>query len=119
MKIAVSSTGATLESAVDPRFGRAARFIVFDTSSDSFDVVDPGSSDAARGAGLQAAEAVSRLGVEWVITGNCGPKAFQALSAAGIRVTLGADGTIAQAIERTRAGRLEAAGTPNVGSHWG
>ncbi len=119
MKIAISSTGDTLESPVDPRFGRAARFIVYDTDAGSFDVVNPGGSDAAQGAGLYTAQAVSRLGVEWVITGHCGPNAFQALQAAGIRVSLVVEGTVARALDEAKAGRLTTARAADVGSHWG
>lgn len=119
MKIAISSTGDTLDSPVDPRFGRAARFIVYDTDAASFDVVNPGGGDAAQGAGLYTAQAVSRLGVEWVITGHCGPKAFQALQAAGIRVSLVAEGSVARAIDEAKAGRLSPAQSADVGSHWG
>ena len=40
MKIAVSSTGKTLESAIDPRFGRCAYFMIIDTEDMSFEVFD-------------------------------------------------------------------------------
>ena len=42
--------------------------------------------NATQGAGIQAAESVAWLGVETLITGHGGPKAFQVLSAAGIKV---------------------------------
>ena len=94
MKVAVTSQGRDPASAVDPRFGRARYFIVFDTQSGQFEPVDNEQNlNAVQGAGIQAAACVARHGVDAVLTGHCGPKAFQALSAGGIRVYLGAAGT--------------------------
>jgi len=119
MKVAVSSTGETMDSPIDPRFGRAARFILFDTDTGTLETADNSAGlQSAQGAGIQAAETVSRLGAECLITGHCGPKAFRALEAAGIQVFVGAEGTIAQAIEQLGEGRLRRADGPDVGGHW-
>ena len=40
MKIAVTSTGRELDSPVDPRFGRAAYFLVVDSENFDFEVLD-------------------------------------------------------------------------------
>jgi predicted Fe-Mo cluster-binding NifX family protein len=119
MKVVVTATGESLDSELDPRFGRAPRFIFVDTESGAMQAVDnSGGVQAAQGAGVQAAEVVSRLGAECVVTGHCGPKAFRALQAAGIEVYTGASGTVAEAVEQLKAGRLERAGAPDVGGHW-
>jgi predicted Fe-Mo cluster-binding NifX family protein len=119
MKIAITSSGESLESRVDPRFGRAAKFIVLDTESGEIQATDNIQNlNAAQGAGIQAAEAVFRLGVESVVTGHCGPKAFQALTAAGIKVYTGAQGTVEEAIEAFKAGNLSAAESADVEGHW-
>ena len=120
MKITITSQGESLESAVDPRFGRAARFIVYDTDTGGFQAVSNSESlNASQGAGIKAAEVVSRLGAEVVITGHCGPKAHQTLSAAGIQVVLGAEGTtVAKALEKYKSGQLKASGSPDVAGHW-
>ena len=39
MKVVVSSTGTTLDSLVDPRFGRCPYFIVIDTENLNFESV--------------------------------------------------------------------------------
>ena len=107
MKVAVTSTGKTLDSPVDPRFGRAKNFIVFDTETGAHEVLDNRSGvDAAHGAGTQAAQEISRSGAKCVITGRCGPKAERALQAAGIEVILGATGTVAEMFEKFRRGEL-------------
>ena len=77
MKIAITSQGKELESPVDPRFGRAKFFIVADTEQEGFTVADNGQNlNAAQGAGIQAGRNVVDLGVQAVITGHVGPKAF-------------------------------------------
>jgi predicted Fe-Mo cluster-binding NifX family protein len=119
MKVAVTSSGDTLASPVDQRFGRAARFVLYDTVTKETTTADNSQSlDAAQGAGIQAAEAVSRLGAECLLTGHCGPKAFRALTAAGIRVYAGVSGTVAEAIAAFEAGTLTQAAAADVDGHW-
>ncbi|MGD0728284.1 MAG: NifB/NifX family molybdenum-iron cluster-binding protein [Spirochaetia bacterium] len=119
MKIVVTAQGDTLSAPVDQRFGRAARFIVYDTETKKIEAVDNGQNlQAAQGAGIQAAETVSRLGAECLLTGHCGPKAFRALSAAGVRIYNGASGTVAEAIAAFEAGKLTAATGADVDGHW-
>ncbi|MBN1343202.1 MAG: NifB/NifX family molybdenum-iron cluster-binding protein [Phycisphaerae bacterium] len=119
MKIAVTSQGTTLDDAVDPRFGRARYFLVVDTDDDS---VEPISNEvnlnAAQGAGIQSAQAISGQGVKAVLTGHCGPKAFRALAAAGIQVHTGASGTIREALAAFKAGGMTAADSADVEGHW-
>ncbi|MFC1601010.1 NifB/NifX family molybdenum-iron cluster-binding protein [Candidatus Sumerlaeota bacterium] len=120
MKIAITSAGTDLASPLDPRFGRAQAFIVYDTESDKFEAVDNSQNlNAVQGAGIQAAENVVRLGVACVITGNCGPKAFRALQSAGIKIMLCVGGTVQEAIDQFKAGDLEETDNANVGGHWG
>ncbi|MFH1024730.1 MAG: NifB/NifX family molybdenum-iron cluster-binding protein [Planctomycetota bacterium] len=119
MKIAISASGRTADSAIDSRFGRAAFFVVVDTETGVFEAHDNAQNlNAAQGAGIQAAETVSRLGAEIVITGHCGPKAYQALRAAGVKVVIGAQGTVAGALEAFKSGTLKASESPDVEGHW-
>jgi len=119
MKIAVTASGESPESRVDPRFGRAAFFLLFDTDTGSIEAHDNTQNlDAAQGAGIQAAQKVSDLGAAVVITGHCGPKAFRTLQAAGIQVVVGADGTVEDTVGRFKAGELKPVEGPDVNSHW-
>ena len=120
MKLVVSSTGKDLDSAVDPRFGRAQYFIVVDTESMEFEAVDNTQNlQAAQGAGIQAASNAARHHPKAVITGNCGPKAFQTLQSAGIEVVVNAQGTVRQVVKDYIEGKLQATSSPNVAPHWG
>jgi predicted Fe-Mo cluster-binding NifX family protein len=119
MKIAVSSEGPELTSKVDPRFGRARYFIVYDTLSNGYEVIDNEiNAGAAQGAGVQAAQNVVKKEVSLVISGNIGPKAFATLSAAGIKTALRSEGTVLDAVELARNDSLEVTEGANVDGHW-
>lgn len=107
MKIAVSARGETPESEVDPRFGRAACFMVFDTGSGAWQAVANESARSAyQGAGIQSAETVCRLGADIVISGHVGPKAFTVLASGGVRVYRGDARTSREAVEAFQRGQL-------------
>lgn len=119
MKIAVSSSGQTPDSQVDPRFGRSAGFIIYDTESNKYEYKDNSANiNAMQGAGIQGAKNMSDYGVSVLITGHCGPKAFSALKAAGIKIYSGAAGTVAESIEKFNAGALNEADSSDVEGHW-
>jgi len=119
MRIAVTSQGTDLTNKVDPRFGRALYFLVFDTTDESLEVVENSQNvNAAQGAGIQAAENIARKNVDLVVAGNFGPKAFRALEAAGIKAALWTDGTVSEAIELARSDKLKICGKANVEGHW-
>jgi len=119
MKIAVTSTGKTLESGVDPRFGRAACFIIVDTETMEFSAIENESVAAAGGAGISSAKVVIDAGVEAVLTGNCGPNAQRTLSTAGVKLYTQVTGTVAEAVELFKSGKLTEATGPNVEPHFG
>ena len=119
MRIAVSSEGQDLSAKVDPRFGRAKYFIVYDTKTEGFEVVSNDQNfNAAQGAGIQSAQNVARMEVDLVVSGNLGPKAFRALSAAGIKAALWSDGTVAEAVELARNNQIKVSDAANVSGHW-
>lgn len=113
--IAVTSEGPALTDRVDPRFGRAAGFVVVNLATGDTSFIDNGNSQVmAQGAGIQAAENVAKAGVQAVLSGFVGPKAFQALSAAGIAVIQDVENmTVGQAVEKYKSGALSAAAAPN------
>lgn len=118
-KIAVSSEGPDLDGPVDPRFGRAAGFMVVDPETMAFDYVENGASQTmTQGAGIHAAELMARHGVAVVLTGYVGPKAFQALSAVGIKIGQNLENlSVRQAVEKYTHGQVPVAEGPNRGAH--
>lgn len=119
MKIAITAQGTRLDSPLDPRFGRAKCFIVVDTEAGSFSAVDNSVSlNAAQGAGIQAGKRVVELGVDGLITGHVGPKAFTTLRAGRVKIYTGAAGTVADGIEQFKTGKLTALESADVEGHW-
>lgn len=108
MTIAVSSTGKTLDSQMDLRFGRAACFVFVDADTLAFEALDNAALAASGGAGISAAQAVADRGVSVVITGNVGPNAMRVLTAAGIAIVRGEAITVRENVARYLAGSLAA-----------
>lgn len=120
MTIAVTAMGTQLTDPVSPRFGRCPYFLIIETEDMTVvDAVENQNVAAGGGAGIQSAQMMADRDVEAVLTGNCGPKAFEVLGAAGIEVYAGVSGTVQQAVEAFKAGNLGKAGEASVGSHHG
>jgi predicted Fe-Mo cluster-binding NifX family protein len=119
MKLAVTAQGSRLESTLDPRFGRAKYFIVVDTETGALSAVDNSINlNAAQGAGVQAGKRVVELGVDGLLTGHVGPKAFTTLKSGRVKIFTGASGTVADAIEQFKSGKLTSLETADVEGHW-
>lgn len=114
--VAITSEGPTLKDKVDPRFGRAGGFVIVNLETMDIKYVDNGGSQVMnQGAGIQAAENIANTGAQAVLTGYVGPKAFAALSAAGIQVGQDVDGlTVGEAVERFKAGAISVASEANA-----
>ncbi len=119
MKIAVTSTGPTLDNDVEARFGRCAYFLIIDTNTMQFEAIENPNIALGGGAGIQSAQLMSEKGVTTVLTGNCGPNAFNVFGQAGIQVIVGISGNIRNAVEQFKAGNFASADGPNVQSHFG
>lgn len=120
MKLIVTATAPELEAAVDPRFGRAAYFVVVDTATMDWQAHENQGLNAAGGAGSQAAQFAAQQGVEAVISGDFGPNAYIALAAAEIKMYLfGPSKTAREAVANFTAGKLEEVHTPTGAGHHG
>ena len=108
MKIAISSTGQGMDSEVDPHFGRCPYFLVVDPETEEFQVLANEGATMHEGAGIKAAQGVDREGVDAVITGSLGPNATHVLTFdfPGIKVYVGAEGTVREALQQYRDGDL-------------
>ena len=119
MKIAITSMGAKLEDKVDPRFGRCHYFILFDTKINKFEAVENTGAQGMGGVGILSGQIMADKGAETVLTGSCGPNAFQTLQAAGIKVITGATGTVQEAIDKFKSGDYKAISQANASAHSG
>ncbi len=119
MKIAITAQGKTLDSKVDPRFGRAKGFVLYDTDNDSIEYMDNEQNlNLPQGAGIQSAKNIVNSGAQALVTGHVGPKAYTTLSASDIEIYNGAEGTVQNAIDDFKQGKLGRAGGADVEGHW-
>jgi len=119
MKIAITSTGDTLESPIDERFGRARKIIIYDTENGTYSVLDNAPNlSLSQGAGIQTARKVIDQGVKAVISGHFGPNAVRVLSSAQIELYQALGMTAHQAVERFKENKLQRLYGPDKEAHW-
>ena len=119
MVICITAQGDNLESEIDPRFGRAAYFLVVDTDNMKVEAFGNPYMQAGGGAGIQAAQFVANKDVEVVITGNIGPNAFQVLKEAGLNVISNVSGSIKSVLEKYDKDELKSVENPTVNEKFG
>jgi len=119
MKVAVSATGKSLDSGVDPRFGRASYFLIVDTENMSTEAFDNTNITSAHGAGIGAAQLIASKGAKAVITGHVGPNAYQSLNAAGVKIYTIQAGSVKEAVDGLTAGSLNQVNGPTSAGHSG
>jgi predicted Fe-Mo cluster-binding NifX family protein len=107
MKIAVSSSGDTLEAKTHELFGRCDYFVIIDAESGVWKAVKNNSAETPSGAGTACAQMMVDEGVNVVISGQIGPYAFEALTGGGISMFQTPPGlTVSQTLEQFKTGIL-------------
>ncbi len=74
MKIAITSTGNSLESKLDQRFGRCGYFTVYDTETKGIEFLPNPNKDALEGAGPASVQLIASRNVQKIISGEFGMK---------------------------------------------
>ncbi|MDP4275934.1 MAG: NifB/NifX family molybdenum-iron cluster-binding protein [Bacteroidota bacterium] len=74
MKVAITSTGNTIDSRLDSRFGRCSFFVIYNTDSKSVEFIPNPNKDNLEGAGPASVQLVASLGVKLVVSGEFGAK---------------------------------------------
>lgn len=101
MLIAITATENSLQAEVDPRFGRAAYYMVVNTETGEVKAHDNSDGiNASNGAGTGAAQTLSELGVQALYTGRVGPKAAEVLNQAKIPYYENISGTVQNVLDR-------------------
>jgi len=119
VRAAIASSGPTLDSAVDGRFGRCRCFVVVDTETLDYTVIENAAASRGSGAGIMAAQLVANSGAEAVVAGNLGPNAYQALSASGMALYQAWGGTVRDVAQALQRGELTPFGGASVAAHAG
>jgi len=107
MKLAVSATGNSSGALVHRQFGRCDSFLIFENAQEPPKVVDNPYAGAETGAGIGCAQDLIEEGVQAVICGQIGPKAYEVLKEAGIDIYLAPpDTSVTAAYEKFLAQEL-------------
>ncbi|NLI78767.1 MAG: dinitrogenase iron-molybdenum cofactor biosynthesis protein [Candidatus Riflebacteria bacterium] len=117
MLIGISIRGDHLDAPVDLRLGRAQMFLLVDSDTEQFKTLDPGAGQIQHGAGIQTAQMLLKAGVKAVISGDCGPKAFQVFQAAQVPLYSVTGGTAREALAAWRRQELPVIGQPGGMGH--
>jgi predicted Fe-Mo cluster-binding NifX family protein len=107
MKVVVSAMQEGLDAEVSPVFGRCPVYVFVDTETMEFESAPNPAMSAPGGAGIQAAQFAVSKGVSAVLTGNVGPNAFNVLQAAGVTMYPVSGGSVREAVEALKSGRLQ------------
>ncbi len=94
MKVAVTSTGGSMDALVSEQFGRCQYFVIVDSETMKFEAASNLGEQMQSGAGPKAAELIISKGAEVVLTGHVGDKAEEALKKGGIKIVDGFKGTV-------------------------
>ncbi len=115
MKICITAKGNTLQSEVDPRFGRSNYFILIETDNMEYTAITNQNINETGGVGVKSAKLMSDNGVEAVLTGACGPNAFKTLESANIKIVDGVKGLVKEVAEKFKNGELSYSNSPSHG----
>lgn len=108
MKIAIGLEENNYNSQVDRRFGRASFFILIDSITNNYEIIENEAKDESTGAGLKVVKNLVNLGVEEIIAGEIGPKAAVLIEEFNIPVyKLGELKKVNEVMENYREKRLE------------
>ena len=121
MKIAISSTGKTLEDNVDERFGRCAYFLIVeieDKKVKGFKAIENTAQAQMGGAGITAGQIVANEEVDSIITTNLGPRAFSVFGQFKIKIYQG-KGKIKDVVQEFVDGKLTEMTESNGPQHAG
>lgn len=91
MKIAITSTGDTVNSTIDSRFGRCTFFAIHDTETKSTEFFINPSKEAQEGAGPAAVQFVAAHKVSKIVSGEFGMKIKSLLESLNIEMIINKD----------------------------
>lgn len=117
MKIVIPMNEKDMESGVCPSFGRASRFLFYDTDTNESKWIENSAADSSGGAGIKAAQIIADCGANALITPRCGENAEEVLRGAGIAVYRSTNGTAKQNIDALTAGSLQPLSEFHAGFH--
>ncbi|NCC73339.1 MAG: dinitrogenase iron-molybdenum cofactor biosynthesis protein [Sphingobacteriia bacterium] len=88
MKVAITSTGKSLESKLDQRFGRCAYFAIYDLETKNVEFIVNPNKEAVNGAGPATVQLVASKQVGKIISGEFGIKIKSLLDSLKIQMVV-------------------------------
>ncbi len=88
MKVAVTSSGNSLNSTIDDRFGRCNYFFIYDTTTKAMEFIPNPFKDANEGAGPSVVELLASKEVEKIISSDFGLKVKPLLDSLKIQMVV-------------------------------
>ena len=88
MKVAITSTGNTLESKLDQRFGRCSYFVIYDLETKGIEFIPNPNKDTQEGAGPASVQIMASRNVQKIISGEFGIKIKSLLDSLKIQMII-------------------------------
>ncbi len=88
MKVAITSTGNSVESKIDKRFGRCSYFVIYDTNDKGIEFLPNPNKEAQEGAGPASVQLVASKNVQKIISGEFGIKIKSLLDSLKIQMIM-------------------------------
>jgi len=99
-RIAFTAQGGSIEDEIDPRFGRAAFYLIYDPETKSIESLENPNKDLMQGVGPRSVQFLSENNVEVLFTGQIGPNAQRVLQASNIQTITGVSGKIKDLLKK-------------------
>lgn len=88
MKVAIASTGNSLESAIDNHFGRCSFFVIVDTETKDVEFMPNPNKEAEEGTGTASVQLLVSRSVKKIISGSFGMKIKPLLDSHNIQMII-------------------------------
>ena len=113
MKIGIPTLGNSgFEEKVSPHFGRAPTFTIVDLKTGEISVIP--NTGEHMGGGVKPPEQLIKAGIRVMLCSGLGPRAIRMFEQHGVKVYVGATGTVRETINRWKAGELSEATDKNA-----
>ena len=113
MIIGISSQDGKMDTQFSGRFARCKYYLLVDSETAEWKVIDNPAVSATGGAGPQAVQLLVESGVDVVISGRFGPNAYRALEAAGLPCYVAERGTQEELVALFKEDKLEKISSPS------
>ncbi|MFW6140119.1 MAG: NifB/NifX family molybdenum-iron cluster-binding protein [Acidobacteriota bacterium] len=99
-RIGFTAQGSSIEDEIDPRFGRASFYLIYDPETKRMESLENPNKDLMQGVGPRSVQFLTENNVQVLFTGQIGPNAQRVLQAANIKTITGASGKIKDLLEK-------------------